>query len=172
MNIFILIIVVVLAQFVAGYIISTREGLNKATLRTRTALGKTMSRVAGEGYAHRILVAFDIFVNVVVGGNEDETISSRVGRVSDAHPNNWTWNPGVWIAKVLNGWLDCIQPDHRQKAQAGDLERAETAEHIEESALDETMTLHGDAAKAFAESLLNPPAANPDLRAAADRHHV
>lgn len=34
----------------------------------------------------------------------------------------------------------------------------------------EMMDLHGDAAKMFAEVLLNPPAPNAALRAAADRH--
>ncbi len=34
----------------------------------------------------------------------------------------------------------------------------------------EMMALHGDAARAFAEVLLNPPAPNAALRAAAERH--
>lgn len=88
-----------------------------------------------EDYIHRTLVALDIFVNVITGGNEDETISSRVRRVSDAN-RGWSWNPGVWIAKMLNAGLDLIQRDHGQHAEAGDLERAEKVEHIEDRALD------------------------------------
>lgn len=88
-----------------------------------------------EDYIHRALVALDIFVNVLTGGNEDETISSRVRRVTDAH-KGWSWNPGVWIAKTLNAALDTVQRDHGQHAEAGDLERAEQVEHIEDRALD------------------------------------
>ena len=88
-----------------------------------------------EDYIHRALVALDIFVNVLTGGNEDETISSRVRRISDAH-KGWSWNPGVWIAKTLNWFLNRLQADHGQHAEAGDLERAEMVEHIEDKALD------------------------------------
>lgn len=88
-----------------------------------------------EDYIHRALVALDIFVNVLTGGNEDETISSRVRRISDAH-KGWSWNPGVWISKALNAGLNLIQRDHGQHAEAGDLERAERVEHIEDKALD------------------------------------
>ena len=88
-----------------------------------------------EDYIHRGLVALDIFINVLTGGNEDETISSRVRRVSDAH-KGFSWNPGVWIAKTLNTALDIVQRDHGQHAEAGDLQRAETVERIEDHALD------------------------------------
>lgn len=88
-----------------------------------------------EDYIHRVLVALDIFANVITGGYEDETISSRVRRVSDAH-KGLTWNPLVWIAKALNAGLNLIQRDHGQHAEAGDLERAEQVEHIEDRALD------------------------------------
>ncbi|MHB8483530.1 MAG: hypothetical protein ACYDBV_12485 [Nitrospiria bacterium] len=93
-----------------------------------------MRRASREGYVHRVLVAFDIFCNVILGGNEDETISSHVRRISDAH-KTWTKNPIVWIAKSVNAGLDIIQPDHGQHAEAGDLERAEHEENIEEKAL-------------------------------------
>lgn len=88
-----------------------------------------------EDYIHRALVALDIFVNVLTGGNEDETISSRVRRISDAH-RGWSWNPGVCIAKTLNAGLNLIQRDHGVHAEAGDLERAEMVERIEDKALD------------------------------------
>ena len=88
-----------------------------------------------EGYIHRFLVAFDIFINVATDGDEDETISSRVRRITDYY-KGWTHNPGVWIAKILNAILDFLQPDHGQHAESGDLERAECVEEIEEKALD------------------------------------
>ena len=88
-----------------------------------------------EGYIHRALVALDIFANVLTGGNEDETISSRVRRASDTH-KLWSWNPGVWIAKILNAGLNFIQKDHGEHAEAGDLERAEIVERIEDEALE------------------------------------
>ena len=87
-----------------------------------------------EDYIHRALVALDIFVNVLTGGNEDETISSRVRRISDAH-KGWSWNPGVWISKALNSALNLLQKNHGLHAEAGDLERAETVEHIEDREL-------------------------------------
>lgn len=87
-----------------------------------------------EGYIHRSLVALDIFVNVLTGGNEDETISSRVRRVSDAN-KYWSWNPLIALAKTLNFFLDMLQRNHGLHAAAGDLERAEEVEKIEENEL-------------------------------------
>jgi hypothetical protein len=88
-------------------------------------------RAAGESYPHKVLVALDQDVNVDTGGLPDETISSRVRRISDAHPR-WGWNPGVWLAKALNAGLNVIQKNHGAKAEAGDLERAETVAATEE----------------------------------------
>jgi hypothetical protein len=91
-------------------------------------------RAAGEGYPHEVLVALDQDVNVDTGGLPDETISSRVRRISNAHPR-WGWSPGVWLAKALNAGLNLIQGNHGAKAEAGDLQRAETVEATEEKAL-------------------------------------
>jgi hypothetical protein len=88
-----------------------------------------------QDYVHRVLVALDMFINVITGGNEDETISSRVRRVVSTH-KGFSWNAGVWVAKVLNSALNIIQPDHGQHAEAGDLERAKQVEQIEDRALD------------------------------------
>lgn len=102
---------------------------------------------AAESYPHKVLAALDQDVNVDTGGLPDETISSRVRRISDAHPGwgwrHWPGSPtrlrvgvlGVWLAKALNAGLNVIQRDHGQKAQAGDLERAATVEATEEKAL-------------------------------------
>lgn len=94
------------------------------------------AKAAKEGYIHRDLVALDQDINVDTGGLPDETISSRVRRISDSHPG-FSWNPGVWLAKALNAGLNAIQADHGQHAQAGDLERAEAVEKVERQALDD-----------------------------------
>lgn len=87
-----------------------------------------------EGYIHRALVALDIFLNVITGGHEDETISSRVRRISDEN-NHWSWSPFVVLAKMLNFFLDMLQKNHGLHAAAGDLERAEEVEKIEKKEL-------------------------------------
>lgn len=91
-------------------------------------------QAAKEGYLHRDGVAVDIAVDEIAGGPMDETISSRVRRVSDAHPG-WSWNPGVWLAKGINKFCNLFQKDHGAKAEAGDLERAQKAVEIEKQAL-------------------------------------
>ena len=77
---------------------------------------------AGEGYVHRVLVASDIFANVVMGGYPDETISSRCAR--GALAGRW-W--GVWMSRFLN----LFQRDHGADAMAGDRERAKAVERLE-----------------------------------------
>jgi len=104
------------------------EGLTPAQIE------QAERNAARESYPHRVLVALDQDVNVDTGGLPDETISARVRRISDAHPG-WSWNPGVWLAKALNAGLNMIQKNHGQRAQAGDLERAEAVERTEEKAL-------------------------------------
>jgi len=123
----------VLGQFFLGYALSRLK--KQPLITTRKQFAALVKKTAGEGYVHRDLVAFDIFCNVITGGQEDETISSRVRRVTDAHPG-LSWNPGVWLSKVINGWLSFISPDHGQKAQVGDFERAETVDKTESTALD------------------------------------
>jgi glutaredoxin-related protein len=90
---------------------------------TPTQIREAEQSAATDGFVHRVAVAADQAVNVDTGGLPDETISSRVRRISNAHAN-WGWNPGVWLAKALNGGLNIIQRNHGQRAEAGDLERA------------------------------------------------
>lgn len=83
---------------------------------------------AHEGWTRRALVALDIFVNVLTGGHEDETISSRMAR--------WDKEPaGVKhdVGKLISEGLDLLQKNHGAGAEAGDLERAEEVVKIEES---------------------------------------
>jgi hypothetical protein len=101
---------------------------------TPVQIQQAEKNAAGEGFAHKALVALDQDVNVDTGGLPDETISSRVRRISDAHPK-WGWNPGVWLSKALNAGLNVIQKNHGQRAQAGDLERAITVVETEQKAL-------------------------------------
>jgi hypothetical protein len=101
---------------------------------TQQQIEQAEANSSKEGYFHRDLVALDQDLNVDTGGLPDETISSRVRRVSDRHPG-FTWNPGVWLAKALNAGLNLIQPDHGQRAQAGDLERGLRVAETEQAAL-------------------------------------
>lgn len=85
--------------------------------------------VSHENYIRRVLVALDIFVNVIGDGHEDETISSRMAR--------WDREPvGLRheVGKLISEGLCLIQPNHGARAEAGDLERAKECVQIEESA--------------------------------------
>ena len=78
-----------------------------------------------EGYVHKVLVAFDMMCNVAFfGGLPDETISSHAARAGF---------DGEGWGKLLNHFLDLIQKDHRARAVAGDLTRAEVVEAVERS---------------------------------------
>lgn len=84
-------------------------------------------QTAKERYVHRVLVTLDQFVNVVFGGDPDETISSRSARAAER---------GDWLGKFMCWWLDKLQSNHGEKAECGDLERAKTVEQIESRELD------------------------------------
>jgi hypothetical protein len=92
-----------------------------------------LRRAAKEGYLHRVLVAFDQFWNVVLGGDPDETISSRAARWAvRSHRGFWFWRT---VARAMIAWLDFIQPGHDLGARAGDLVRAEKVEQTEAASL-------------------------------------
>ena len=74
-----------------------------------------------EGYLHRVFVATDMLVNVVLGGLPDETISSRCAR----HRNRWWGRAMCW-------WLDKVQPHHDLLAREADLGRAEIVNRLEQ----------------------------------------
>ena len=81
-------------------------------------------QAAKEGWIHRDLVAVDIAANVVVlKGQPDETISSHAARADEQ---------GKFWGKAMSRFLDFFQADHGPKAQAGDIERAENVEKLEE----------------------------------------
>lgn len=77
---------------------------------------------AHEGYLHRVIEEIDVTANVVTGGNQDETISSRAAR-ADMQGKKW----GRWLSAALN----LFQRNHGAKAEAGDLERAAHVEYLE-----------------------------------------
>lgn len=86
-----------------------------------------------EPYWHRVLVAFDQFMNVVWFGDPDETISSRSGRWALLKQHKFfLWR---WIAEFMTAWLDCIEVDHVERAMAADAARAEHTAEIDENAL-------------------------------------
>ncbi len=86
-------------------------------------------------YALRVLVAFDVFVNVVCGGLPDETISARCQRIVATHPAPSWRQPLVAVAWAIHWGLARLQRRHGVLAEANDLARAERIEHTEDAAL-------------------------------------
>jgi hypothetical protein len=80
-----------------------------------------------DGYVHRVLVAFDVFVNVLFRGRMDETISARSYRAA---------LQGKLWGKVMNAFLNLFQANHGALAAAGDLERADSVAGTEQKTLD------------------------------------
>jgi hypothetical protein len=89
------------------------------------------AQAAHEAYIRRTLVALDQFANVLADGVPDMTISSRAAIAAE---HGATWGRG--LSRLLN----LFQADHGADAAAGDLQRAETVEVLEEQALGTTIT--------------------------------
>jgi hypothetical protein len=83
---------------------------------------------AHESYVRKDLIAVDICANELLGGQMDETISSRMARwdVEDTGVKHE-------VGKLISKGLDLFQKDHGSQAVAGDLERAKEVEKVEES---------------------------------------
>lgn len=60
-------------------------------------------------YIKNLLISVDQFANTVLGGDPDETISSRAGK----NKNGWVW-------KVLCKMLHLIDPHHCEKSKEQD----------------------------------------------------
>ena len=71
------------------------------------------------------LINLDKLGNTLIGGDPDETISARSGRLRDKYPRSWG---------LLARWLDWIQVAHASRAMEHDLERAQRIEAIEVAA--------------------------------------
>ncbi len=77
---------------------------------------KAEAKAAAEGYLHRALVAFDIFLNVIVlAGRQGETLSSHAF-IASLEGKLW--------GKLMNTWLSGFQAQHGAQAASGDLERS------------------------------------------------
>lgn len=70
-----------------------------------------MARVAGS-YFWRVLIAIDQLGNALTGGDEDETISSRLGKRKLANGGVLFWRDWLGLAKPLDAFLDWIDPGH------------------------------------------------------------
>jgi len=60
-------------------------------------------------YARNLLVALDQFVNAVLGGDPDETISSRAAK----RPDVWYWAALGWV-------IERISPGHLARSVEND----------------------------------------------------
>ena len=68
-----------------------------------------MAKAKNNSYFWRILLSIDQFFNTVTGGDEDETISSRMGKVVERKQNCWFCHT---VCRVLH-WID---PNHCQES--------------------------------------------------------
>jgi hypothetical protein len=73
-----------------------------------------------KNYLVKALLGLDVFVCVLLFRDPDVTISSETGLAMQRA------KPPLW-AKLLNGFLNFIQPNHCQLAIAQDIVRAQTA---------------------------------------------
>jgi hypothetical protein len=93
---------------------------------TPEQIQETAQQVKRESYFRRALVGLDQFVNVLTGGNPDETISSRSERLAAK---------GNRFGKFMSWWLGKIQKQHGELAEVGDATRAQQVEQLEDNAL-------------------------------------
>ena len=57
-----------------------------------------------------VLISFDQFGNAITGGDPDETISSRLGKLKVKHGGKVPWSHP--LAKVIDWGLDKIDDNH------------------------------------------------------------
>lgn len=80
-------------------------------------------------YYIRVLIALDVFINVIFNGNLDETLSARSARAA-TEGKRW----GILLSK----FLDLFQRNHGAQAVASDLTRAKEVEYLENTSGDIT----------------------------------
>ncbi len=61
-------------------------------------------------YLHSIILALDQFGNALAGGDRDETISSRLGKIKRSHGGAIPWKHP--LAKIIDWGLDKVDPGH------------------------------------------------------------
>ena len=66
-----------------------------------------MAKTKGNGYGWRVLLSIDQFFNTITGGDEDETISSRMGKAVEN-------KSGCWFCRIICKALHRIDPHHCQ----------------------------------------------------------
>ncbi len=69
-------------------------------------------------YCVNILISIDQLGNTILGGDPDETISSRIGRFKFAHDGKIPWTAP--LLKIIDWCLDKIDPNHCIDAIEGD----------------------------------------------------
>ena len=62
-------------------------------------------------WIHNILIGFDQFVNALVGGDPDETISSTIGKLKRSHDGSIPFKEH-WFVFLVDWGLDKIDPGH------------------------------------------------------------
>ena len=63
-------------------------------------------------YHMRVLIALDQLGNAIFGGNEDQTISGRLGKIKRANGGEIPRAKGLGLARPLDAFLDWIDPNH------------------------------------------------------------
>lgn len=61
-------------------------------------------------YVRGVLIGLDQFANALAGGDVDETISSRLGKIKRAHDGRMPWSHP--LAKAIDWGLERIDPGH------------------------------------------------------------
>lgn len=80
--------------------------------------GRGRARVRGfwllvmRRWAYNVLIAFDQLGNALSGGNPDETISSRLGRLKLANGGTVPKRAWFYLARPLDAVLEWIDPNH------------------------------------------------------------
>jgi hypothetical protein len=69
-------------------------------------------------YLLNILISIDQLGNTVLGGDPDETISSRLGKIKIGHGGRIPWYRP--LCKVIDWGLELIDPGHSVDAIEGD----------------------------------------------------
>lgn len=62
-------------------------------------------------YLKSILLALDQFANALAGGDRDETISSRLGKIKQAHGGKIPWKKHP-LAKFIDKGFEWVDPGH------------------------------------------------------------
>jgi hypothetical protein len=75
---------------------------------------ETKKEISMKKYLLNLLLGIDQLGNVIVGGDPDETISSRLGRLKVVNGGRIPWRRP--FSKVVEWALDKIQDDHCRRA--------------------------------------------------------